>query len=719
MLQKAQKWNKIADTLFTLSVRFCSILVIIAVFGMMFFLFKTVVPLFYSAEINFVGKQNINLSSNNATPPKTFNNYYSELLKTLQSSEIQLIETALTQHKILAESTPENIQSPQYSEHNSTNLLIQTKLNTFSYFQIENTENQITGEKTIEIKESEIKNIIPQGKIEHFVNTSTPGIFFAVYSHASHSNSLLKQTCGIVDVLQNTQSSVWLWTNDCNNLFGENIPRDAILVSHKNKRLLAILSQQKLNVINISTGTLLGTFDNLNYPTISKNILTKSKNFSIEFYEEKNSTENSFIHAYINDEKYTWKFFSPHDESSFKSYFQKIHYEGYSKPDYVWQSTSGTENFQSKYSLVPLIWGTLKATLYSLLFAVPLALFAAIYSSEYLDRNTRNFIKPTIEMMASLPSVVLGFLAAIILAPWIESHILSVLMVVLSMPFLLFLFGQIWLTISAQEASAKGLYASRKMLFYVITAFLLAFIGMFYIGVFLEKLAFAGDVKNFFTSGEGFGALFWGILFCPLFFILLLTTSKGRHFKILTFIFAPCISIFCGYIFQKFSQSFGINFSVGAYSQRNTLVIAVAMGFAIIPIIYSLAEDALTSVPNTLRAASLACGASVWQTTHRVVLPTAASGLFSALMVGLGRGVGETMVVVMATGNTALMSANPFEGLRSLAANIAVELPEAAQGSTHYRTLFLSALVLFLFTFVLNTCSEVIRKKFRERNKAL
>jgi phosphate transport system permease protein len=154
---------------------------------------------------------------------------------------------------------------------------------------------------------------------------------------------------------------------------------------------------------------------------------------------------------------------------------------------------------------------------------------------------------------------------------------------------------------------------------------------------------------------------------------------------------------------------------VGTYVQRNTLVVGFAMGFAVIPIIYTIAEDALNSVPEHLRAASLACGATPWQTATRVILPTAISGVFAAIMVGMGRAVGETMIVVMAAGNTPILEWNVFNGLRALSANIAVELPEAVKDSTLFRMLFLAALTLFVMTFVVNTFAEVIRQRFRKR----
>ena len=143
------------------------------------------------------------------------------------------------------------------------------------------------------------------------------------------------------------------------------------------------------------------------------------------------------------------------------------------------------------------------------------------------------------------------------------------------------------------------------------------------------------------------------------------------------------------------------------------------MGFSVVPVIYSIAEDAIYGVPSSLSNGSLALGATPWQSLVWVVLPTASPGIFSALMIGLGRAVGETMIVLMATGNTPLMDWNLFEGMRTLSANIAVEMPESEVASTHYRVLFLAALTLFLFTFVVNTGAEVVRQRLRERYSSL
>jgi phosphate transport system permease protein len=151
------------------------------------------------------------------------------------------------------------------------------------------------------------------------------------------------------------------------------------------------------------------------------------------------------------------------------------------------------------------------------------------------------------------------------------------------------------------------------------------------------------------------------------------------------------------------------------YDQRNSLVVGFAMGFAVIPIIFTIAEDAMSNVPRHLISGSLALGATRWETAVKIVLPTASAGIFSAVMIGLGRAVGETMIVLMATGNTPIMDWNIFSGFRALSANIAVEISEAPQGETLYRVLFLAALLLFALTFAINTAAEIIRTRLRNK----
>jgi phosphate transport system permease protein len=167
--------------------------------------------------------------------------------------------------------------------------------------------------------------------------------------------------------------------------------------------------------------------------------------------------------------------------------------------------------------------------------------------------------------------------------------------------------------------------------------------------------------------------------------------------------------------FDLRSEFGGVGSVVGSYVQRNSLLVGLFMGFAIIPLIYTVSEDALTSVPGSLRSASLGAGATPWQTAIRVVLPVAASGIFSACMIGFGRAAGETMIVLMMSGRTPIIDLNMFSGLSALSANIATELPEAAKDTSHYRLLFLSALILFAITFVVNTTAEIVRMRFRKR----
>jgi phosphate transport system permease protein len=357
----------------------------------------------------------------------------------------------------------------------------------------------------------------------------------------------------------------------------------------------------------------------------------------------------------------------PHPETSFKALFGKIWYEGYPGPSYQWQSTGGSDEFEPKLSLAPLIVGTLKGTFYAMVFAVPIALLAALYTSQFLTAKHKSVIKPTMEIMASLPSVVLGFLAALWLAPLIEQRVPSLLLLVVLLPLAAIGIGFGWSSLP---------YRKRRFIpaGYEFIVFFPVLILVFYIswklGPTLEKYLFV-------------------------------VTDPDTGHKIADFrLWWPHVT--------------------GArYEQRNSLVVGFMMGFAVIPIIFTIAEDALSNVPDTLRSASLALGGSRWQTAMRIVVPTASAGIFSALMIGLGRAVGETMIVVMATGNTPVMDMNIFSGMRTLSANIAVELPEAPHHSTLYRTLFLGAMLLFLMTFFVNTVAEILRQRLREKYKTV
>ncbi|UXI00739.1 ABC transporter permease subunit [Photobacterium sp. TY1-4] len=347
-----------------------------------------------------------------------------------------------------------------------------------------------------------------------------------------------------------------------------------------------------------------------------------------------------------------------HPEIGIASLWQKIWYEGYPEPAYVWQSTSASDEFEPKLSLVPVVFGTLKAALYAMVFAIPLALAGAIYTAYFMSSAMRQVIKPTVEIMEALPTVILGFLAGIWLAPVIETHLPGVLLMILAFPLAMLVVGLIW-SLLLPAAWRVRLPGGLHLMVLVPVIILLAY-GCLSLGPWLEQALFDGDLRVYLASE-------WGI----------------------------------------------------GYDQRNTLVVGIAMGFAVIPTVFTIAEDAIFSVPGHLTSGSLALGATHWQTLTRVVLLTASPGIFSAIMMGLGRAVGETMIVLMATGNTPLMDWNILEGLRTLSATIAIEMPESEVGSSHYRVLFLAAFVLFVFTFLFNTIAELVRQRLRERYSSL
>jgi phosphate transport system permease protein len=344
---------------------------------------------------------------------------------------------------------------------------------------------------------------------------------------------------------------------------------------------------------------------------------------------------------------------NPHPEITLRTLFGKVWYEGYAEPAHVWQSSGSSDDFEAKLSLTPLLVGTLKGTFYSLILAVPLAVFGAMYASQFMHPAYRSIVKPTVEIMAALPSVVLGFLAGLWLAPRLEAAFPALILMGAVLPVLILLGGALWNRV-ARTWPARIAMGGETLVFMAVLA-----AGMWVciaIRPGFEAWAFGGDFPTWLVERTD-------------------TT----------------------------------------YDQRNAIVVGLAMGFAVIPIIFSVSEDAFSSVPLTLVSGSLALGATRWQTVTRVVLPSASPGIFSAIMIGFGRAIGETMIVLMATGNTPIMDWNPFNGFRTLSANIAVEIPEAPQFGTLYRVLFLAALLLFLTTFIVNTAAELVRQRLRHR----
>lgn len=441
--------------------------------------------------------------------------------------------------------------------------------------------------------------------------------------------------------------------------------------------------------------------------------------------------------ALAADRALIWHLDAPHPEVTVGAILTPVWYEGFEAPAQVWQSSSGTDDFEPKYGLYPLVFGTLKATLYSMLFGVPAALLAAVYTSEMMGRRARMRVKPVIEMMASLPSVVLGFLAALVVAPWIEQVVPASLLIFATIPFSILLGAHLWQLLPRRFATRHDRW---RIVFVLVAIAIGAWLSIAF-GPVLERVLFAGDMRAWLDGQVGTGTGGWMLLLFPLTCLVcalavgrfvnpwFLSVSAGwSDMKIALTRLWIFLSLSLGAIVAALSVSyllangpFGLwsldprGGFVDTYVQRNAFVVGFIMGFAIIPIIYTISEDALSAVPDHLRTASLGSGATPWQTAVRIIIPTAASGLFSAVMIGFGRAVGETMIVLMAAGNTPVMDWNIFNGFRTLSANIAVELPEAVRDSTHYRMLFLAALSLFTITFVLNTAAETVRQRFRKR----
>lgn len=244
---------------------------------------------------------------------------------------------------------------------------------------------------------------------------------------------------------------------------------------------------------------------------------------------------------------------------------------GYDQPEYIWQPVGQIH----KYNIVPLFVGSLKTTLIGLIFAVPLAVGAAIYVSQLARPRVREILKPTIELLSGIPSVVIGFFALLVMATFLQN-----------------LFG----------------YETRL----------------------------------------------------------------------------------------------------------NAFVAGIALGFAIIPIVFSISEDALTSVPRSYTQAALALGASRWQTAWQVVLPAALPGVFAAVILGFGRAIGETMIVLMVC-SASVMSWSVFDSARSITTTIAAEMAEAVSGGHHYRMLFMLGALLFAVAFISNLAADMVIHRLKHR----
>lgn len=418
------------------------------------------------------------------------------------------------------------------------------------------------------------------------------------------------------------------------------VPIIALIPEHQRRGFLSLDQQGKLSVHYAPTGQTLWSGHLTDAPIKAYSLSSSNQIFGLQL---------------TSGEMRYWHLLNPHPQISVTSLLHKVHYEGRNNAEWVWQSAPSADSPDGKYSIVPLSLGTLKAAFFAMLFAMPLAIMGALYTAYFMPSRLRNWIKPSVELMEALPTVVIGFIAGIYLAPFIETYLAQVLFGIFALPLYLVLLSWLWSILPHQTKHQVKSFA---------WALLIPLLGLFawmlpYVSSQLESLVFADDLRQWLN----------------------------QH-----------------------------NID---YAQRNGLVIGIAMGFAIIPTIFSLAEDALSSVPKHLTEGALALGATPWQSLQGVIIPTASAGIFSAVIIGFGRALGETMILLMASGNTPLVNMNLFEGMRSLSANIAMELPEAQAGSTHYRVLLLSVLLLFVFTFVLNTLAALIRQSLKKRYQQL
>ena len=337
--------------------------------------------------------------------------------------------------------------------------------------------------------------------------------------------------------------------------------------------------------------------------------------------------------------------------TTYSALFEPQSYEGYPTDDAVWQTSSASDYQESKFSLIPLIVGSLKAALLALIIAIPMSVGAAVYTSFFARTKLRNILKPAIEMLEAIPSVLIGFITAIWLAPLAERFLFSFAFFLVVVPLLLISSAMI-------QRKVVDWFPSRVRHGSELVVSLLIILALGFIA-----MSWAPEIVFALFEVDGFALL------------------------------------------ENETDS-----PVG----KTTMIVAIALGIAISPSIYSLAEDAINGVPNSLKQASFALGATRLQTLQMVVMRVAMPGILAAIMLGFGRAFGETMILLMVTGNTPIDSWSLLEGLRALTANLAIELPEAKPDTAHYHILFVTATILFGFTFVVNTLAELLRQWLRK-----
>jgi ABC-type uncharacterized transport system permease subunit len=322
---------------------------------------------------------------------------------------------------------------------------------------------------------------------------------------------------------------------------------------------------------------------------------------------------------------------------------------GYSSAVFRWLPTVDNEDSFPLFSLWPLLWGTLKAALMALLFALPIGIPTAIFVGFFMSPRLRDRIKPVIELLAAIPTVVVGAIAAVAVAPVFYQEFAGFLGMLIIIPLGV---AGVAVLVSSQGDAVAARWQSETLPLKISPLVLLLAVLGYYIGKELEAFFFAGDLGQFLVD-------------------------------------AYSISL----------------------AQRNTVLLGFSLGIALVPTLFTISEEAIHAVPRQLAAGCLALGSSHWQSFRDVVLPIAFPGILAAVLVSFGRAIGETMILVMVSGNTPLMDWDLFSGVRTFTATLALELPEAPRNGIHYRILFMAAFLLFAFTFVVNTVAELTRSR--------
>lgn len=323
-----------------------------------------------------------------------------------------------------------------------------------------------------------------------------------------------------------------------------------------------------------------------------------------------------------------------------------------SPAEYRW-GISGPDGTEPGHSLLPLIFGTLKGAVYALLFAVPVSVLAALYASQFLPRALKENLKPLVEIMAAVPTVVLGFIGGVWLAPFLASHVF---------------------------------------------AFFLA--PVFITGAVVAVFVLRHQTSVLFRVFKHPGREIW---------LLLAAVLAGGWLALECGALLEAAYLHAGYD-TWFEESLGIT-----YAQRNAVVVGMVMGLAVTPVIFTLSEEALSAVPRSFSEGSLALGATRWQTAVRIVFPAAGAGILAAVLLAFSRAIGETMIVVFVSGNLPALDWSAFLGFMALSAGVALELPDAARDGDLYRILFLAAFLLLVSTFTINTLAELVRRRLRRR----